>query len=296
MPNDRLDRALNDVPADPSPADDNADNAPDPSAPPGGNQDGKGDGGDQSGRTIDNVRGELVRKLEQRDAALESLRAEINQLRSEISNRPTPQSDPANRTIDQMSLVELRTFRSQLPDETPAADLRKLDDYIIERTAEEKARDIYRNESGRERFRREEIAANQKAMERWPELRKRGGPFFERVNQILREMGDVADNNPQAVLHAANEAGFDLGMKPADAIRDQRPSGRRPTNVAGDSNSPADSGDSVAMSDEQIKNLSQRLAGALPQGKKFDAESIKKRDKYYQDNSHLYFGSKRGSE
>jgi len=298
MPEDRLEKALNDVPADSSSAQDNQPANQDPAASPGGEQGSTGEDGKQEGRTLDNVRGELIRKLEQRDDALDDLRAELRALRQHIANTPEPQANEpvnqGNKTIDQMSIAELRTLKRGLPEDTPVDQKQQLDDYILERMAEEKARDIYRDETTRDRYTRLQKKANEKALSRWPELRKRSGEFFARVNSLLQDRGRFADNDPQAVLHAANEVGYEMGLTPSGAPVDQRRRQGSPTNVAGSSDTPVDSAPQGTLSESEIEKLSKSLQSALPMGKKFDVNRIKERDQYYSKNHNQYDRRKRG--
>lgn len=291
MPDGRLEKALNDVPAESSPADENLDASQDPSAAPSGEQGSTGDGDKQEGRTLDNVRGEFMRKLAQRDDAVADLQAEIRALRTDLQSKPDTPAQPAqsaNQTIDQMSLTELRTLRRGLPDDTPTDQVQQLDDYITDRAVEDKARELYRNESTRDQYARLERKANEKAMDRWPELRKRSGPFFAKVNQVLQDRGNFAENDPEAVLNAANEVGFQLGLTPAGKTVDQRKSAGNPTNVAGSANTPASHETHGGLDDDEIAQLSERLRGALPAGKKFDPDAIKKRDQFYARNHNQY--------
>jgi len=115
VPNAALDQARKDVPVDSSPTENDtltdqsaADNNP---APDAGKKSGHSDATDAGGRDIDNVRHELVRKLDKSDS---TLRAEIAELKGMLAGlmqgnaAPTTSAAPdvANMTAAQLAALE----------------------------------------------------------------------------------------------------------------------------------------------------------------------------------------------
>jgi hypothetical protein len=234
----------------------------------------------KDGRTIANVRGELLRKLDKsQQVVLDEIRAlrEENARLKDQYGVPTPAARTSEpKTLDDLSIQELEQMRLNVPDEQKAA----FEEYYIQRkvaaTVDEKLSGFEQQTT----FRTQEQKYNAQAFERWPQLHDRNSDFYRVTDRIMREMGNGADANPRAVLDAANEAGFELGIGPASGIRR---SPRDPGGVV-----PGRTSRGTKRQDEapELDNgVTSRLAEAMP-GKKFSKEQLKRiaeRTKEYQD-------------
>jgi hypothetical protein len=289
----RLDDAAKSVPAGSAPAADDPgldthddDRVDDPALEGDPSTDDDPDGNDgKDGRSIENVRGELLRKMEKQN---EALMAELRALREANQYRPEPKPDSSKpKTLDDMSVAELEQMKDSIPEDKRAA----FGQYLIER----KAAEIARNEVERYRkvdsFESAEKHANEKAFSRWPQLHNKSSEFYQVTNRILQEMGPDADNNPRAVLDAANEAGLELRLTPQTyGARIER---REPGSVQGGRTSRPTKGrkdDVIDMESDEQRAIRDRLATAMP-GKKFTKEQlarIAKRQKLYKDNLPLF--------
>jgi len=264
---DRLDNALSSVtpeslPGDPNDNDANLDASPDPGPVPG-DQNGEGDGAGEGGRTVDNVRGELTRKLEaQRNyftGQLEAVSSKIDQLLSQTATAPAQPSNP--NSLDDLSVDQLRQYRDQVPEDQRAA----FDEYLVERRIAEKVDEKISTVRHQQSFAEQEQEANREAMSRWPDLRDRSSTLYAQTNKILAQLGNNADSDPRAVLNAANEAALQLGLTPAAAGSNRRMTGIRPTAPGGSrAPSPAPETD---VDRAQLDAVAQSLGGAFKGGK-----------------------------
>jgi hypothetical protein len=284
----RLDDAVRSVPAGPSPANDPTDEADhdlDAEAPePTGNQgDGDQQEGEESTRTVENVRGEALRKIQKVN---DELRAELEALRSDLrqaNQYGVPQPQPANdqpKTMDDMSVQELEALQQNVPEDQKEA----FREYLIMRRAEERATQKFQSQAMLQQAESLERKYNEQAVTRWPSLQDKSSDFYRTTDRILSEMGETAASNPRAVLDAANEAGLELGIAPAHGLIPTRR--REPGNVA-PGRSTADSPRKRSDVDmAEIEKTGNRLANALP-NKKFTKEQLKRiaeRTQQYKDS------------
>ena len=267
MPDNILDRAVNSVIPEslPGPEDNDtnhATNTPGPGPAPG-DQGGTGDEGEQSGRTVDNVHGELTRKMQQEreyfTGRITSLEGKIDQLLTSNVSKPAAGAATPN-TLDDMSIADLKRARAQVPDEQRAA----FDEYLDDRRIQDAVDSKVRTANNRQSFVSDESTANTAAMSRWPDLRDPTSTIYAKTNQILQSMGDRAESNPRAVLEASNEAGLQLGLAPRGVVETRVP-GVRHTGP-GSGTTPAPSTD-PAVSDTRIAEVAQGLAHAFTNGK-----------------------------
>jgi len=249
-----------------------------------------GDKADGKGRGPDEVRGELIRKMEESNAAL---RAELAGLKGMVEGavaaRPAVPAGPKN--LDEMSIAELRTMRTQIPAEQSQA-LVALDELISNRMMDERISAGVDKKLGTQKFNQLEKDANEAAMARWPELRDKTSRLYVMTNRLLDEMGNLAETDPRAVLNAANEAGLGLGLTP-------KTHGPRPVYDRGgmlahgrDQYAPGPGDASAKLSPEEeaeLDKISRRLGEAMPGGK-FTAEQmvrIREGKLAYKANAHL---------
>lgn len=284
---DRLDK-LSSVEPDSLPGandgDTNQETSPNPGPAPG-DKSGEGVGSKESGgRTVENVHGELTRKLEQQKeyftGVVSSLEAKIERLleaRSTASGEPA-QSKSAN-TLDDLSLQDLRNIRPQVPEDQREA----FDQYLRDREIKETVQAEVRSAEQIRQYQAAEADANKQAVNRWPDLRDKSSAIYSKTNEILARMGDAADNDPRAVLNAANEAGIELGLIPR-VVQGPRVTGVRHT-APGGTNAPAPS-DPANVDTERLNEIAGKLGGAFKGGKISDEamERIRENTAFYRQN------------
>jgi len=287
----RLDEAARRVSADPATADTEDQELDEgyeaESTDPGYGSDSGDELEEGEERSAENVRGELLRKMEKSQkemmGKLDKLQAENTTLRDQLTTPVKPDSQ-APKTFDDMSVNELIQMQANIPEEQQAA----FNIYLMDRKVDERVDERLGKFETTTTFNQEEDKFNQQAYDRWPELRQKGSEFYGIADRILSEMGPKADKNPRAVLDAANEAGLALGVAPKSGY--QRDTRRSPGNVApGRSTKGTQAPDLEASEEDQA--IAGRLANAMP-GKKFSKAQLKriaKNGKMYKAsiNSHL---------
>lgn len=284
----RLDDAFNAVPAGSAPAEDpdlELDDSVDDPEPTGKHGDDEDPSTKKEGRSVDNVRSELLRKLEK---SQNEIMAEVRALREERQQyRPDPKPVPHTaQTLEDMSIADLEQMRTKVPEEQLAA----FDRYLDQRRLDEKFEAKWTQEKQKESFARAEEEANEVAFKRWPQLHDKASEFYRVTDRILSRMGSIADNNPRAVLDAANEAGYELGLSPNTRPQITR---REPGNLqtGRDTGKPVRRTDTeVDVTSEEHRKIQKRLENAMP-GKKWDEATLKriaKRAKEYQQVKDLF--------
>lgn len=287
----RLDDAANSVPQAPAETDPNlephdADPNPEAAGDEAVGDEPEGEG--KEGRSLENVRGEFQRKYEKMERDNAALLAELRSLRESLANTPsTPKPAPSEaKTLDDLSVAELEQMLPNVPDEQKAA----FQAYVNERRVDEKVEAKLGKFQQTQAFQQAEAKANEQAFSRWPQLHDKTSDFYAATNRILDSMGPSADSNPQAVLHAANEAGLELGLQP-QMFRPQV-TRREPGQVQGGRTTrpTPTKDDTVDLNSEEHQAIQRRLSNAMP-GRKFTKEQlarIAKRTKQYKDNIDLF--------
>jgi len=285
----RLDDAANSVPAgEPAIEPDLEVTDPNPDPESTGEQDIGDKGEDGEGRSLENVRAEFQRKMERMQETNAQIAAELTALRAERT-APAPQPAPTKepQTLDEMSLTQLETMRPTVPEDQKDA----FDQYLIGRKVKDGVREGLSEFRTEHSYQQSEQKANEQAFSRWPQLHDKASQFYSITNRILKDMGQTADNNPQAVLHAANEAGLELNVRPQSfrpSVTRREPGGvqdgrtSRPTGRKND--------DKLDLSTEEHQGIQKNLANAMP-GRKFTKEQlarIEKRGKQYKDHIDLF--------
>lgn len=287
----RLDEAAKSVPAGSSPADEEFTETTDDldldASASGEEANDEDESGEKKERSVENVRGELLRKMEKSQQAmmekLEAITTENKTLRDQLTAAPATKSQ-SPKTFDDMSVDEL----IQHQDSIPEAQRKAFDLYLMDRKIDERADQRFGELSNKNDFKEQEDKFNQQAYERWPQLRQKSSEFYGIADRVLSGMGKSGDKNPRAVLDAANEAGLELGLAPDNGVR--RSSRRSPGNVApGRSTRGTDAPDVETTAEDAA--IAKKLANAMP-GKKFSEKQLKriaKRSKMYKDsvNNHL---------
>ncbi len=281
---DRLDNAISSVEPDSLPG--TSDNDPNLNAEPTpgpvpGDKNGEGKDTETGGRTVDNVRGELTRKMTEQQnyftGRVSALEGKIDQLLAVGANPAQPK--PAN-TLDDLSVDQLRAQRDQVPEEQQAA----FDDYVMERRVNERVDKRVSTVQNKQTFADQETESNRDAMSRWPDLRDPTSTLYAQTNKILASLGNSADGDPRAVLTAANEAALQLGLSPrADSL--VRPRELQRT-APGGSRAPAPTSE-PNVDQTQLDSIAQSLGGAFKGGKISDEmmQRIAERTAEYRDNT-----------
>ena len=244
-------------------------------------------------RTPDNVRGELVRKLEdvekRSDAKLDAILTRMDSMQSDIAGRnqappDQPASTPGGNPLDSYSVdqLQLAMVNDQVDDPTKQS----IKAYLPVRVARDEARRIGEENRLTDAAARTRQEANQAAVDRYPDLVDPATQLHKEVNRILLARGSQTQN-PTAVLDAANEAAARLGVgikAPGRQPRvPQTPAGvNNQTPVAGDPN------EYQGMTDAEIDAIAPKLDHLLGRNKDgtkktFDKEFIKERSKIYKD-------------
>ncbi len=285
----RLDNAVSSVDADSLPAttDNNAPQnpaSPDPGPVPG-DQNGEGNGEGEGGRTVDNVRGELTRKLDQQQAyftgQVSSLEAKIDRLLASPTVQAPAHSNDPQAQLDAMSLTDLRNLRSQVPEENLATFDQYYEDRRISEAVESKVQTITNQQS----YQEQEQQANTEAMTRWPDLRDPTSTLYTQTNKILANLGSAADSDPRAVLNASNEAALQLGLAPRTVTAPRVQNVRHVAPGGSNAPAPGNEGSGSAPSKERLQQLSNSLANGF-KGEISDEmmERIAQRTADYRDN------------
>ncbi len=280
--NPALSQGAQDVPPDPSPGQGEPQEPTQSATPPGpgaGQQPGDADSGDDDGkRTPDNVRGELLRKMEQQQAALDQKFARLEGLLEGVQAQPAapaPQQPQGPPQVTDMTSAQLEALRPQVPEANHA----ELDQLIQQRRIDEAVSSRVDQALTAQTRRQTQLQANQTAHARWPELRDPGSRFYQLTNQILNERGDMVANDPTALLSAANEAGMQLGLRGQTTPTLQRGG---LNNVPPNSQPPQNDPQKPVLSQEKADEIAANLQGALPDGKKFDMKRVQKRYQHQQ--------------
>lgn len=253
----------------------------------------EGDEGEGKGRTLENVHRELSRKYDKLShdvfTALNQLAEGQAAMQNAITGFVAQPGKNTGNTLDDMSVAELRQLRVQVQAENPDK-LEDLDAYITERVVEERVSSQLNQFQQTTAISQQRQNANTQATERYPELKVEGSEFRQAVNDRLNDLGeDWVKNNPRAVLDAANDVAFELGIQPQRGGRSERMRGRVAGARTGKATAKPDPIDEhLPVNDAQIDSISSRLADALPPGKSFDKSRIKENMKAYRDNTHFF--------
>lgn len=275
MPDDLLRQAAQDAPADSSPATEPTDHADDGGdTPPADAGKSSDDAGKRKEPSATNVRGELLRLMDQRFARIEGMLAARQEPPG--ASQPGNASDLSNVSADQLEAMRPNIPQSQLP---------AFEKLVLERRISEQVRGAVANELSSQQLTATRRTANQEAFSRYPDLHNETSPMRRMTNKVLDEMGADPKTNPRVVLDAANEAAARLGVSPASRRNttqvDVRTPGARTAPAPG-------AAEKSTLSDEKHDAISNALKGALPRGKTFNKERVAAAHAQYQAHRHLY--------
>lgn len=272
-----LDKRLQGVIAPEPPAGEEHDhNEPDPS---GGQNIDEGD--KSSGRTLDNVYGEMRRRQEEadlrNDQRMSTMESMVESLVSGFASNPPaakPNTDPG-----EPSIAQLRQARDEAEDPQRRS---QLNDLIVEHTAKQMSNAAIEEYAASSAVRERETRANQEAVNRYPDLLVASSPLYKAVQQALGRRSDA--DRPGVILDVANDVAIAMSISPI-----QNPYSREVSSVArGDgSGKPTQKSQDKedeelgVISDEEFDRIAERLAPAMRSGKftKENRESIKAKDR-----------------
>ena len=253
----------------------------------------KNDKDDKEDRPVENLKGELVRKLEavekRSDAKLDAILTRMDNMQGDIAGRnqappDKPASTPGGNPLDSYSVdqLQLAMVNDQVDDPTKQS----IQAYLPVRVARDEARRIGEENRLTDAAARTRQEANQAAVDRYQDLVDPTTQMHKETNRILLARGSQP-NNPTALLDAANEAARRLGIgvtAPSKQPRvPQTPAGvNNQTPVAGDPN------EYPGMTDAEIDAIASNLDHLLGRNKDgtkrtFDKEFIRQQSKIYKD-------------
>jgi len=241
------------------------------------------------GRTPDEVRGELLRKMEKSE---ERILAQLDRIAAQTS-QPTPadtgQPPSTGNTDDALanySVAQLEQYKANLlagQDEVDPTQLAQFDNYVLTRRLEEMMDGKINSLTQSQQLAQEEARFANLAKSMYPDLENSTSEFSQEVAKRKGEMtSEQLAAFPKAHLHIANEVAIE---------RDLKPQSRRivqgTPRIATGGTAPADAPKAkTRMSDAQRQEIadSLRRKGALPRGKEFDMDRVKNREDFYADN------------
>lgn len=248
---------------------------------------------DKGERTLDNVRGELVRKLEdsekRSDTKLDAILTRMDNMQGDIAGRnqappDKPASTPGGNPLDSYSVdqLQLALVNEQVDEPTKQS----INAYLPVRVARDEARRIGEENRLTDVAARTRQEANQAAVDRYPDLVNPATQLHKEVNRILLARGSQTQN-PTAVLDAANEAAARLGFEMKAPSRQPRV----PQTPAGVNNQAPVSGDPneyEGMTDTEIDAIASKLDHLLGRNKDgtkktFDKDFIREQSKIYKN-------------
>jgi len=189
--------------------------------PDAGDLSGNGKDGNKDDRTPEQVRAELLRKMEKgnsdlRDDFSRKLDNAVAQLTNTLSaSRNTQPAAGAERSLQDQSVQELEALNRQVTDPAQKDYLQRL---IVRKEVEAQVGNSLQTFDRDFASRQQRQTSMRAAFERFPEMNDSSSTFHRMVMQEMEELGDAA-NDPRALINVANEVGYKLGISPAAAAR-----------------------------------------------------------------------------
>jgi len=232
----------------------------------------------QPERTLENVRRELLRKQEKQEQKQAETAALLAQIASTVATIAStkPVSEKTGRTLDDMSLEELRILKAQVPEEKKA----EFDEYYEDRKITDRVNLKLNQYSESEKHDAERKRANQLAVDRYPQL-------MDRVSQLRLEVNRRLDGldqnfiryNPRIVLNITDDVAQDMGITPR-VIKGTR-SVSQPSSTRRSEKPTNTSEASDVLSDAEYEKISAKLKHAKKGG--FDKARVMARAAEYND-------------
>lgn len=255
-----------------------------PDSPPGEPEPNEPEGNEGDGRDIENVRREMLRKMDNRFGEFDNQMEQLMQAVSKL----TAQKPSTNGTdqLENMSADELAQLRSNVPEEK----LGEFDALVQQKRNKEYVDTRFQQLQMTQKTHTERHRFNKMAVDRYPDLSDPDSDFAQEVDRQLRSVDpELRDRNPRVVYDIANDVAMSRGVSPQirRTVRATAPTNTGPAEKANQ--------DVQLMSDERREELKRRLQSSLPKGGKFDDDDLKDTEKFIQENQHLYTsGGKKG--
>ncbi len=233
------------------------------------------------GRSLENVRGELLRKLEKSEQSTRELLAEnarlLGQMMQMIQTGPAATQSKKPESLDDISLSELESQRGQVPEEKRA----EFDSYLIRRRIDEGIKTGITKVQEESKYADERRKANQLAVDRFPQLSNRGSELYAEVNRRLSTLDpNFRKYNPRIVLNLTEDIASELGIAPRKVSARPRIT-NGPSSIRSDSKpAPHTEQGSSVLGDEEFAKIAKRLGHAM-KGRKFDKAKIMKNTEAY---------------
>jgi len=262
---------------------------------------------DGKGRTLENVRGELVRKHDKLAEQIASLQDGIGKLSEAILNRQqapvSPQAPPTVSPYGAPSPVLAGYTDEQLQQALASGALSPYQRQVIEgliqdRRLERKTSELFAQKQREGDLTRARSESEANAKQAFPALRDGNSEFSKRVSTELKKQRDQFGEFPTDAFDVANRIARQMGVEVSRTARGF--SGAPEGNNASVPDAPA-----LGLDDDELKRIAEKLQYAMPlkrdaQGrmvrKKFNLENIKERNKRYDENSQFYRGKKIGGK
>ncbi len=247
--------------------------------------DGDGEGEGDKGRTNENIYREVSRKLEKQQADNAAFQERILNKFAEIAENIAKPAEPDNTNGDDLSrrsVAELKTLRAQVPEDKKEA----FEEYIVERMVQERVEASMTVSEQTRNAGDTRKQSTQAAVNMYPDLVKGESEFAREVDNELRLRGKTyAENNPHALMDVANAVALRQGVR--QRTNPRIPGGGRTANK-GNSAPANQKSDELSQSRERANAIADRLQGALPKGKKFNIDKMRKTTEEYTKNADLF--------
>lgn len=238
-----------------------------------------GDGGTDGDRDWKQVRGELLRKQEKATA---EVTAKLDQLTKQFMEfvsshktgaSPSAESAKTKTSVEDYTASELEQLLPSIPEESRP----QVQSIIQQKRTDERIETQLRAFTEERRKDDERKRYNNKALERFPDLRDFSSDFARMVDAEIQQLPEhIVRGNPRIVLDIANDVAISRGIQPN--TRGSMPKVTRPASGrTGPSGN--ESTNEGTMSDAEREAIGKRLQHNL-KGKKFDMERIKEREQF----------------
>ena len=242
-------------------------------------KDGKGDG---EGRSLDNVRGELLRKITDHEAKIEGMFSQLsNQMSQQAKSSQTAPVTPSNvdaNDLNTYSVAQLEGLQNTTDwSKVSEGERRTFDNILSQRRIDETLNSKLAVFTEQQAIDTERVRFGQIAVDRYPDLRDKKSEFAREVNARIEAIPDTQiSSNPRVALDIANDVAIDKGVTPQ---RRRTVSGKpAPTRSA-----PSQDTNVSKRSDAEHEQIASQLSHALPRDKdgkpqKFDMDRIRKKE------------------
>lgn len=221
------------------------------------------------GRTVENVRGELLRKQAESEA---KILAELARLATSLTGK-TQTANAQPQTFDDMTVEQLRAFRPNVPAERK----QDFEDYFAERVLNERVEKKLNQHVEAEKYKTERQRANQLAVDRYPDLVNSASPLRAEVNRRLMALDqNYIKYNPRIVLNITEDVASTLGLTPR-VVKGSR-TVSQPSSTRGSKPAPNAETQGI-LSDEEYDKIARRLQHAKKGG--FNKERVMARAAEY---------------